>query len=75
MLPQHSHSEVSMKHMQEAIEATIDSIEKSVKRGQYNIRANAVELLTLHKLKEIYKTQEIKDANPKRRKAPNTTSK
>ena len=60
-----------MKHMIDAIDVSIKSIENTIKVRQSAIRnGSAEELFYLHQHKDIYKP-EVKNANVKRSKAQN----
>ena len=62
-----------MKHITDAIDATISSFEDKIKIRQSAIIGVVPELLALHQLKEFYKAKGATNANSKRSKATNTT--
>ena len=63
-----------MTHTRKAIDATIESVEDLISKGQYNVRANAEMLLALHQLKEFYPQpkKETKNETRVRSKAQHT---
>ena len=64
-----------MKHMVEAIDATIKSLENKIDMRQSAILIQGEQLLTLHKLKEYYKEEKQDAKDSKRSKPKNTTAK